>query len=173
MPHPPTFDEASTLCVSCGLCCSGALFDRARAQPDELERIAGFGLTIFADSKADRFRLPCALLEGNACTIYEQRFSVCRTFECKTLKAVKEGSLEPAAALGIVAKAKELIGRLAEADSEWAQASVRHREFRRGPPTGDPVRGKRFIEMLALDRFLDRHFRNKPVDRGFEELERD
>ena len=32
--------------------------------------------------------------------------------------------------------------------------------------------GRAFIEMLALDNFLDRHFRNKPVDRGFEELKR-
>jgi hypothetical protein len=130
------------------------------------------GLEVFADSKADRLRLPCAMLQGTACSIYEERFTVCRTFECRTLKAAKSGEIGIDAARDIIAEAKARLARVTDAGPELLQADARHRTFRQGPPAGDAVRGRAFIEMLALDNFLDRHFRNKPVDRGFEELKR-
>lgn len=172
MVSPPPTDDAASLCTACGLCCNGALFDRARAEPDEIPRMKAHGVTIFTDSKADRLRLPCPLLEGNACTIYDQRFTVCRTFECKTLKAAKGGEIGVDEALARIAKAKELIARASEDEPAMAQAEARHRRFREGPPVGDAARGKAFVALLALDRYLDRHFRNKPIDRGFEEIDR-
>lgn len=152
------------------MCCSGALFDRARAGADEIERMKNRGLRVFADSTADRFGLPCPMLSGTACTIYEERFSVCRTFECKLLTAANAGTIALEDARGTVAKAKEMIARVSAADPKMVQAEARHRWFREGPPTGDVERGRAFLELLALDQFLDRHFRNKPVNRGFEEF---
>ncbi len=128
------------------------------------------GLSVFADSKADRFRLPCPMLGGTACTIYGERFSVCRTFECKLMTAAKAGIISLEVAQAKVVKAKEMIGRVSAADPKMGQADARHRRFREGPPTGDVEHGRAFLELLALDQFLDRHFRNKPVSRGFEEL---
>src|SRR5687768_17245006 len=130
---PPVSDDVSTLCISCGLCCSGALFDRARAQPGEIDRMKALGLEVFADSKADRLRLPCAMLQGTACSIYEERFTVCRTFECRTLKAAKSGEIGFNAARDIIAEAKARLARVAEADLGFLQADARHRTFRQGP----------------------------------------
>jgi uncharacterized protein len=165
-------DDASTLCLSCGLCCDGTLFDRAKAEPDERERLTDSGLTVFADSQGDKFRLPCPHLSGCACTIYARRFTICRSFQCKLLQGVNESVIGIEPALETVARAKQLVQQVAAADPGLTQLSRRREEIRQGPPAGDAGRGKTFLEMLALDRFLDRHFRKKPIDQGFEALER-
>ena len=72
--------ELSQLCRSCGLCCDGSLFARAKLAPDELEPAKRNGLRVIQDKG---FEQPCSQLESNGCKIYESRPGVCRSFRCK------------------------------------------------------------------------------------------
>jgi Fe-S-cluster containining protein len=72
--------ELSELCRSCGACCDGTLFHRARLMPDEVEPAKRNGLRVIQDKG---FEQPCPQLENKSCKIYESRPSVCQSFRCK------------------------------------------------------------------------------------------
>ncbi len=72
--------ELSELCRSCGACCDGTLFHRARLTPDEVEPAKRNGLRVIRDKV---FEQPCAQLENKSCKIYGSRPSVCESFRCK------------------------------------------------------------------------------------------
>ena len=161
---PPQNDESSTLCVSCGLCCSGVLFADAKATADETGRIRGFGLETFrTDAGADRFRLPCHHLSGGACTIYAERFSTCRKFKCALLKRLEAGETGLGEAQAKVARAKALLAPVAAARPELT-GIVARRALRRAGIDGVPAEeraaaGRLLLDTLVLDRFLDATFR--------------
>ena len=80
---------ASDLCVKCGLCRNGALFDFGPLGDDEKDRVRDAGLTIIEKEGKTAFGLPCPCLKGAFCTVYEDRPQTCRTFRCSTLKALE------------------------------------------------------------------------------------
>jgi len=82
-PDQPT---SSDLCLACGLCCDGSLFERARLHPGEEELALSLSLTVLdAGSNNPGFRLPCPLF-SDCCTIYnQQRPKICNAFRCKQL----------------------------------------------------------------------------------------
>lgn len=113
--------DGSDLCIDCGLCCNGALFSNAKAEAPEVARIESWGLTVDTFEGRLGFHLPCPRLDGTRCTIYQDRFTICRSFKCKLLNryVAEETSLDEAQA--IVAKAKQL---LAEAVAEHPDAAI-------------------------------------------------
>lgn len=72
--------ELSQLCTSCGSCCDGTLFHRARLKPEELEQAKRNGLRVIQDKG---FELPCPRLENKCCQVYDTRPHVCKSFRCK------------------------------------------------------------------------------------------
>ena len=143
----------SALCVACGLCCSGALFSHAKAEPDELERLAGFGLQLTEVNGAPRFRLPCHHLAGTACTIYQDRFTICRSFRCELLKRLDRGEIGHDEAERLVGEAQAMV---AKAESIGAGLfDERHPRIEAGP--GEAPRD--YLELVALELFLNKHFR--------------
>ena len=79
-------NESQTLCTSCGLCCDGSLFGRARINKNE-SLITDYIFTLEQDDPQG-FRLPCSYLREKCCTIYEERpYKICKSFKCKLLKA--------------------------------------------------------------------------------------
>lgn len=89
-------EELSALCLTCGMCCDGTLFNKATIQDDADEKIAlNLGLTTFSNTKGERFfKLPCHHFK-KCCTIYDkERPSVCHTYFCKPLRDVRNGKLE-------------------------------------------------------------------------------
>ena len=86
----------STICVQCGMCCDGTLFNRAKIKHKEDEQLAqSIGLTTFLDHKGQSFfRLPCHHFTG-CCSIYQQgRPHICGAFLCEPLKSVQKGEME-------------------------------------------------------------------------------
>lgn len=79
--------EGATLCLRCGLCCSGAVFTTVPLDDDEAENARRLRLPVIADGPRTSFRLPCPHLDENACAIYDERPHVCRGFVCRTLAA--------------------------------------------------------------------------------------
>jgi uncharacterized protein len=75
-------------CLSCGNCCRSLIIN---IEEGELQPIADFLGTPETELKARHVEtsqqgqmvmntIPCAFLSGNACTVYEHRFSDCRAF---------------------------------------------------------------------------------------------
>jgi Fe-S-cluster containining protein len=97
--------ELETLCRACGFCCDGTLFQRALLEPDEVEPAKRRGLKVF---EARGFSQPCTRIEAYSCTIYPDRPSVCRSFECRLLarQRTERGPLEPM--LANIARVREL-----------------------------------------------------------------
>lgn len=87
----------SELCLSCGLCCDGSLFQLVKLQPGESDP----RLRLVPEHEA--FAQPCSCFAAGACAIYEQRPAACRDFRCRLLGQ----PLAPA--LGVVARTKKLL----------------------------------------------------------------
>jgi len=161
MPEPQAPSDPSRVCLSCGLCCNGMLFWRAKAYAGEREVLERLGMTIEESEGRDYFRLPCRHLQGTACSIYEDRFTTCRTFRCRVLRELESGGIDLDEALRRVAVAHDLVSRLEEADPKLTDSEARQRRLREGLTPGDAEGSRAFVAALALDHFLDRHFRNK------------
>jgi Putative zinc- or iron-chelating domain len=172
-----TLSEASQMCVSCGFCCDGTLFNRVGVPDDgERERVRRYGLEI-RPTRGDgySFRQPCTMHVDGACTIYEDRPRTCRTFRCSLLRRMDAGDVSIERAGSIVASAKglardvkkrldatdggqpgDLWGRVREAwKSDHEEGAVEHlRAIGVGPDA--------LMDVLALGAYLGRHFRRAP-----------
>jgi uncharacterized protein len=158
--------DGSSLCVACGLCCNGALFAHAKAVDAELRLLAEAGLETFERNGRHRFRLPCRHhCDGSGCGIYAQRFEICRSFSCSLLSKVETGEIPLDEAAATVRQARTMLAglgdpsaleRKAERQQVSGYAAVED-EGERG------AKARRYLELVALEMFLDKHFRNKPV----------
>ena len=99
-----------TLCISCGLCCTGHFFVWSKLRSAELDPIESLGLKVFREPGQRGFNQPCPLWQGQ-CTIYHSphypRF--CHTYKCKLLKQLQNENIPLPEALIVVERAKELI----------------------------------------------------------------
>jgi hypothetical protein len=113
MTHPDAqrASELSQLCRSCGACCDGSLFHRARLSPEEVEPARRNGLRVIRDKG---FEQPCSQLEDKSCKIYASRPGVCQRFTCKLLARHRDegGPLEPK--LEIVRRFQQGLEKLAQ-----------------------------------------------------------
>ena len=99
------------LCLACGLCCDGTLFDLVKLERgDDAGKLKALGLPVsLSRSKQPvaRFPQPCsAMCEDRTCRLYAERPWQCRTFECRLLKDAKAGRITFAAALPLVKQAR-------------------------------------------------------------------
>lgn len=106
----PTPLEA--LCLDCGLCCDGSLFEAVLVTESEAgqacwaSHTAGGGPGI-----SPRVAQPCPMLHGQTCTIYAQRPETCRRYECGLYTRVSLGELAEDEARREIADFKSLIRR--------------------------------------------------------------
>lgn len=104
-------DSAEELCLSCGMCCDGSLFDNVHLAPEEdSEAYASMELPVkWSRAKVPKafFRQPCrALCDDMTCRVYSERPSQCRRFECGVFKACSLGALSYEKAARLVGRAK-------------------------------------------------------------------
>jgi hypothetical protein len=106
MNSPKTEQE---ICVNCGFCCDGTLFNHAVLEPGEKGQLpekmkAGY----FKTKTGEFFRLPCSYFSGK-CTIYDQKKAhVCSSFRCKLLKDFSKNRVTQSEAIEIVQNAMDL-----------------------------------------------------------------
>ncbi len=95
--------DEQEICVGCGLCCDGTLFNHAVLQPGEqgnlpVEIEQRYG----REGEYEFFTLPCAYFCGK-CTIYGQkRASICSDFRCQLLINFSANKLTKANAIKVV-----------------------------------------------------------------------
>jgi Fe-S-cluster containining protein len=153
--------DEQEICLTCGLCCDGTMFDFVFLSHDE-----GASLAAIAEieRRADRATLPspCAFLRGCACSIYESRPRACRKFRCKTLRDLSAGRIERDEALARIAAVKDAFERvrpwLAPGESLWS-ARRRRTELLAEKRSMRTEEGEFVLRSAALDLLLERHFR--------------
>jgi len=97
--------DPSDVCLSCGICCTGAFFLKVEVAPEEAACVAAVGIDVEKEGPRHVFPLPCSALDGKACGIYAVRPGICRAFMCKLLD-------EYAAEHVTLAEAQAITGRL-------------------------------------------------------------
>jgi Fe-S-cluster containining protein len=127
------------LCLACGLCCDGTLFDHVQLGPDDdAKKLKALGLPVAVtrtQTPLTRFRQPCAALcADRTCRLYPDRPQQCRDFECVVYKEAKAGRISFAAALRQIKKArrqKDHIRRLLRALDDTEEHRSLGERFRR------------------------------------------
>ncbi len=99
------------LCLSCGLCCDGTLFDGVQLEAgDDAKKLKALGLPVTISrgkTPIARFPQPCsALCTDRTCRVYADRPTQCRIFECGVFKETKAGRITFAAAMRLVKQAR-------------------------------------------------------------------
>jgi hypothetical protein len=92
------------------------IFANVKLQPeDDASRLRELGLALKQTTatatagSAVRFTQPCAAHDGCRCSIYPNRPTYCRQFDCLLLQSVKAGSVDPHAALRVINRAKKQV----------------------------------------------------------------
>lgn len=166
------------LCLACGLCCDGTLFDGVQLERgDSAKKLNALGLPVVTyrgHAPVSRFPQPCAALcADRTCRIYADRPKQCRTFECKLFKQTVAGEIELAAALRLATKtrrlgdkARRLLRRLGDLNDEMSLGERFHRiDDRLRADPSDPEKLALFadlslvihrLKLLAHERFYTR-----------------
>lgn len=152
------------LCLACGLCCDGALFDNVQLGPgDDAKKLKALGLPVSVSrspTPITRFRQPCAALcADRTCRLYADRPLQCRTFECGVFKDAQAGRIKFSTALRLIKQARQrankVRGLLRELgnNEEHRSLSERFRGTQRSMESGiaDQATGDTFAELtLAM-----------------------
>lgn len=172
----PDNGSGGELCTSCGLCCAGALHDWARLEREEVEWAKAIGLPV--DAQRLRFDLPCPKLVDRKCGIYDHRPAVCPGYRCQLLRDCDAGLVDLPAGLALVAQARELFSAAVAAttDGNLGEARRRARDLPMAEITAmtGAARAAALAErlrILALEVFLDRHFRRPKEGMAYRALE--
>lgn len=158
----------STLCRSCGFCCTGVVTDTVVISPTEdvafLEQYRG---EIFATDGGDKhwIEAPCPAHQ-EVCTVYPIRPRDCRTYECGLLARVNAGETSEESAIGIVHDVQDLLDKLADsASQESSEPLSRQNVFnalkeRINKASGDAYKAhfSAHPELLAVYYLIERHF---------------
>ena len=104
-------ESAEELCLACGLCCDGSLFDTVKLEAgDDAKKLKALGLPISvtrAQTPLARFPQPCvALCADRTCRVYANRPVQCRIFECGVLKEARAGRIGIPTALRSIKQAR-------------------------------------------------------------------
>lgn len=148
------------------MCCDGTFLDRGRIRPDEETMPLSFYRIEFERSEGDLwFSQPCAFYEGNGCPIYESRYATCRRYRCKLLRKHDSGEIGFDDARQIIANAKALLASLMAMDDRCATRRGRagvlqalRSALADAQEDERPEIGKRIVEIVALNKFLELHF---------------
>jgi len=98
-------EQGSALCLVCGLCCDGTLFETVSVVPsDDAEQLRAFKQVLHVESERTYFRQPCVCLSGQRCVIYESKPARCTSFSCHLLSRVMSGRMDFGKARSIVAR---------------------------------------------------------------------
>jgi hypothetical protein len=162
----------SSLCLSCGLCCNGTLFDTVPLAPyDDTASLHAAGITDELADGVRRFQQPCSCHDGEECRVYAYRPAACRNYACDLLKRVRAGTIDDAEARRIIDKVIRLDRSLVAAareiepggDSTWKSRRTRLKQLteRLEQVTDGETRqkiGGVMVQMVAEDRYIARNF---------------
>ncbi|MEP7121963.1 MAG: YkgJ family cysteine cluster protein [Byssovorax sp.] len=121
-------EAGSSLCQACGFCCDGTLFDGIFLTDTDVVSVARVRLPVFRDDERPILRLPCTAHVG-ACTVYEDRPSICRSYQCELVNRLDAGDIDLPGALLRVERLRALIDAIRphlgdQGESFWERAEA-------------------------------------------------
>jgi Fe-S-cluster containining protein len=160
-------EPAEKLCLACGLCCDGTLFDLVKLEAgDDAAKLKALGLPVTVSrgkTPVARFPQPCAALcADRTCRLYANRPWQCRVFECGVFKNAKAGRITYAAALRQVTRARgradkirKLLRELGDTDEHLGLGERFHRTSERLEAGGaDAAASAKYADLsLAVHQF--------------------
>ena len=161
---------STQLCTSCGLCCSGILYDTIPIGAHEIDHVHELGLEPYEEpAGTPRFNLPCRHLQGTRCGVYNRRPEPCRAFRCELLKSLEGGHLSIAQATERVTEAKRMIEEVRPLVGEAGGPLTPKKwgalldSWRANALAGraTEIEALAVLQLAKLNRFLDIHFRSK------------
>jgi Fe-S-cluster containining protein len=154
--------SASRLCTACGMCCNGVLFEIVRLQPqDSVKELEKLGMQINRRKTQPYFKQPCRFLDDCTCTIYEQRPTRCRRFECLQLKLLAAEEITEAEAAAKIEEARAQVQRVQDLLTEAGDHAVDEAlEERARRVLADQTDTPLHHEMQTLKKLLNRDFRS-------------
>jgi len=178
---PVITDPAQSLCVQCGLCCDGTIFEHARVFPeDDLTQLEADGFILLTAAERRGFALPCHHQQGRVCTVYQQwRPTICQTFRCRLLRRFEAGELSWEEARARIERTVALVEGIQArlpAPSEEERTSLKQRMAAwQQAQTAAGVDVQRafaplLLDFVSLQRILDQHFRLKPKQASADEM---
>jgi hypothetical protein len=155
-------DTLHDLCLSCGLCCDGSLFEYVELEGEEREAFAGAKLVVVDDRPS--VPLPCCRHEGRRCSIYARRPARCVAFTCQLYRNVEGQSVSSTDALERVREVHASLRRI-EARLGWAPGTYSTTRFRKWAAeyAGGEAQARRDHPLALLEygisrRLMERHF---------------
>jgi hypothetical protein len=160
--EPAALSDAARLCLDCGLCCNGVLFDQVRLQPgDHAKALTARGLKI---KKGQWFNQPCTALRGSLCQLYQDRPLRCRQFECRQFRGVAAGDIRHESAAARIADVREQVAGIEAQLSAMGGGNLRkplaqrYATAREASPDAEGFSAVT-AAMNRLQAALDEHFR--------------
>jgi uncharacterized protein len=160
---------ATDLCLSCGFCCDGTLFEYVTVEAPKLPDMLGRGNREYApDGLPPGIRQPCACYSEGRCSAYAARPNACAKYECALLRRYSRGEIHAEDALERIRQVRDL--------ADWirgylrARLPVEHRStwssifrFTKGAEANDlgklrATHPEFFLKIGILDMLSVRHF---------------
>lgn len=165
-----TIPLASRLCLSCGMCCTGTVYDDAQLDTNEVTAAASAGFTTCSPATGgEGFALPCHYLDGKACTIYDKwRPKVCSSYFCRLQDRAAAGECTEAEALELISATLALRQRVESVmhpGETFRQARARFDALARAGNALSADDAALAVRMFVLERMLDQHFRKPGEER--------
>lgn len=154
------------LCLDCGMCCDGTLFECVEVSPSEQLTFRSLPLIHVGDEVA--VPLPCPKHQQGRCAVYAERPGRCKKFSCKLYDGVAAGSLSVVSAEQRIAEARQLFSDI-EVQLGWEPGSFSTTRFRTW--AADYAGGERgaraafpqaFLKYGLLRVSMERHFIPSP-----------
>lgn len=127
-----------SLCLSCGMCCDGTLFNVAAVTLEEAARLEG---RVNLSENRLRIRQPCpALQRDNGCAVYTERPHACRHFRCTVLQQLERGQLSEAEAHESIAEVlarRRALAQLVHAERPQLAVTLAERQVTEGSATDE------------------------------------
>jgi hypothetical protein len=169
-------ESEQEICLVCGFCCDGTLFNNAKLQPGERgtlpELLEANHLEI---GEKEYFRLPCPYFNGK-CTIYNQKKAgICSLYRCELLLDLEKKAISKEEALNIIHNVKilkkEITSRALQIPGLNETMPFREllrklfdlkdKEKEKVPGTTDQLVTILVIKCNILDALLIKHFKSK------------
>lgn len=139
-----------SLCLTCGLCCDGTMFENVELSAGEAERLEG---RVWLSEDRNFLEQGCRALEGCKCGVYEDRPQKCREFSCFFLSSLEAGTITEDEAREGVAEAmarRDAVAKLM-GDDDPRRALVAARKLAAEGAASDELKtGLRRLKQLTL-----------------------
>ena len=164
----PDVSTGSGLCAACGLCCNGVLFYTVHLKPgDSAKALSALGLKLKKKQGQQYLQQPCSAHRECSCSIYDDRPTRCRLFECRLREQFAAGDITESEAMDQIVEAKGQVARLNQLLEQLGNIRTKQPLFRRCDnalvePPGSPESMAKHLEVeharKQLDLLLDQVF---------------